>query len=216
MQMIVAAERLGAERGLAAMSLREVQAAAGQRNKSAAQYHFGSRDGLVEAVVATRMGPINEARLEVLAELGPTPSVRDLVTALVDPLVDATIGRPPSHWARFLFQGWADPAVADVVRRSFSASSYRTVRRMLAERSAGLPAELCGQRIDRAVGLVVMALAAAESAATASADGDGAPSVQPDPGLTAAMLIDECCGLLEAPVSSATTAALDHAHTRIG
>lgn len=210
-QMIVAAERLGAERGLAAMSLREVQAAAGQRNKSAAQYHFGSRDGLVEAVVATRMGPINEARLALLAELGPTPSVRGLVTALVTPLADATIRRPPSHWARFLFQGWADPAVADVVRRSFSASSYRTVRRLLVERLAGLPAELREQRIDRAVGLVVMALAAAESAR-----GDGAPPDQPAPDLTAAMLIDECCGLLEAPVSSATTAALDHEHARTG
>ena len=47
--MIDAGERLAAERGIAAMSLREVQAAAGQRNKSAAQYHFGSRTGLIEA-----------------------------------------------------------------------------------------------------------------------------------------------------------------------
>ncbi|HEY9555614.1 MAG TPA: TetR family transcriptional regulator, partial [Acidimicrobiales bacterium] len=81
-QMIEAAERLAAEQGLAAMSLREVQAAAGQRNKSAAQYHFGSRAGLVEAVIANRMGPINEARLAMLAELDAgiePPSLRDLV-----------------------------------------------------------------------------------------------------------------------------------------
>src|SRR3546814_12416611 len=83
--MIEAAERLAAEQGLAAMSLREVQAAAGQRNKSAAQYHFGSPAGLVEAAIANRMGPINEARLAMLDDLDaciePTP-LRDLVAVL--------------------------------------------------------------------------------------------------------------------------------------
>ena len=54
-QMIDAAERLASERGLGAMSLRDVMAEAGQRNKSAAQYHFGSREGLVEAVIEARM-----------------------------------------------------------------------------------------------------------------------------------------------------------------
>ena len=42
--MITTAERIVAERGLTAMSLRVVQRESGQRNKSAAQYHFGSPD----------------------------------------------------------------------------------------------------------------------------------------------------------------------------
>ena len=45
-RMIVVAERLFAERGIEAVSLREVGAACGLRNNSAAQYHFGSRTGL--------------------------------------------------------------------------------------------------------------------------------------------------------------------------
>src|SRR3546814_3692652 len=98
------------------MSLREVQAAAGQRNKSAAQYHFGSRAGLVEAVIANRMGPINEARLAMLAELDAgiePPSLRDLVAVLVEPLAAATVSRPGSTWARFLLQGAADPEISE-------------------------------------------------------------------------------------------------------
>ena len=40
-----------AEHGIE-VPLRDVAAAAGQRNNSAVQYHFGSREGLVAAVVA--------------------------------------------------------------------------------------------------------------------------------------------------------------------
>ena len=67
--MIDAAERLIAERGLGALSLREVATTAGQRNHSAVQYHFGSRAGLVEAVFDTRMTPIDARRAEMLVGL---------------------------------------------------------------------------------------------------------------------------------------------------
>ncbi|MCU1639860.1 MAG: taurine dioxygenase [Nocardia sp.] len=50
--MIDAAERLIAERGLAAVTLQDVQNAAGQSNRSAAKYHFGSRDGLLDELQA--------------------------------------------------------------------------------------------------------------------------------------------------------------------
>src|SRR3546814_18411900 len=109
------------------MSLREVQAAAGQRNKSAAQYHFGSRAGLVEAVIANRMGPINEARLAMLAELDAgiePPSLRDLVAVLVEPLAAATVSPPGSPWARFLPQGAADPGIYGAVRRTLAGARH--------------------------------------------------------------------------------------------
>ncbi len=55
-QMILAAERLIAERGIDAVSLREIGATAGQRNNSAAQYHFGTKEGLVAAIYEYRCG----------------------------------------------------------------------------------------------------------------------------------------------------------------
>jgi AcrR family transcriptional regulator len=48
--MILAAEQPFAENGVDGVSLREIAVAAGQRNNSAAQYHFGTKQGLVEAV----------------------------------------------------------------------------------------------------------------------------------------------------------------------
>lgn len=155
--MIDAAERLAAESGLGSMSLREVMAAADQRNKTAAQYHFGSREGLIAAVVDARMSPINERRMELLAGLPSDPTIRQVAEVLVRPLAEAVVGEHDSKWARFLLQSWADPTVQDVVQRSFSASGYRRVRTLLTE--LGVPP----RRATQAVGLLVMTLAGWEA-----------------------------------------------------
>ena len=72
--MIDAAERLVAEKGLAALTVQAVQDAAGQRNKSAVQYHFGGRDGLVRALLAARMDEPNQERTAMLLDLGSEPT----------------------------------------------------------------------------------------------------------------------------------------------
>jgi AcrR family transcriptional regulator len=195
-QMIDAAERLAARQGIGSMSLREVQAAAGQRNKSAAQYHFGSREGLIEAVITSRMGPINEQRLDMLAALPEPHELRHVVAALVTPLADATVGRSESCWARFLFQAWVDPTLERVVQRSLEASSFRSVRQLLVESVDHLPEPLRLRRVQQAVGFVVMVLASAE----VTAGRGGGPGAAP--GVVVSDLIDTCCGLLLAPSSS--------------
>jgi AcrR family transcriptional regulator len=191
--MIDAAERLAAERGIGAMSLREVQAASGQRNKSAAQYHFGSREGLIEAVVAARMAPINARRA---AMLDGATSVRGCVEALVVPIADATL-RPGSCWARFLFQGFADPAVSKAVRSGFEGKAYQQVRERLAAAIDHVPEPLRATRLDHADGVLVMSLAAAET---------GRTTLRPD--VLVANLVDTCTAILEAPASEPTNAAL--------
>src|SRR5688500_4953745 len=88
MRLVETAERLFAEQGIDAVSLRDVSAAAGQRNRSAAQYHFGSRQGLVLAILEHRMAAINRDRSARLASDG-SADIRTLVEALVVPLVAA-------------------------------------------------------------------------------------------------------------------------------
>ena len=201
--MIAAAERIAVERGFAAMSLREVQAASGQRNKSAAQYHFGSRDGLIEAVVAARMAPVNERRLEMLAALDDAPhdaSLRDLAAALVVPLAEHTVATTGSHWARFLAQGMADPALSTVVRRNVEGRSYRALHARMVAALDHVPARLRARRVDHAVGLVTVSLAGAEASRAA-----GSPHVSvPD---LVAELVDVCAAVLAAPSSVATASS---------
>ena len=56
------AERLIGERGYAATSLRHIIAQAGV-NLAAVHYHFGSKEGLLDAVVERKAAPVNQARL---------------------------------------------------------------------------------------------------------------------------------------------------------
>ncbi|NIB33731.1 hypothetical protein HBB16_21450 [Pseudonocardia sp. MCCB 268] len=81
--------------------LRDIVTAAGQRNASAIQYHFGPRPDLVTAVFQYRMGQINERRLEHrrrCTRKGRAADPRTLVEALVRPLVEA-VGEPGCHYA---------------------------------------------------------------------------------------------------------------------
>ena len=86
--LIEAAERLFAERGADAVSLREINAAAGAANASAIQYHFGDRQGLERAVLSKHGTAVEERRhalLDAYEERG-TDDVRALAAALVEPL----------------------------------------------------------------------------------------------------------------------------------
>jgi AcrR family transcriptional regulator len=86
--LIRAAERLFAERGSDAVSLREINAAAGATNASAIQYHFGGRSGLIKAVIAKHEVTIEARRHALLDEYEQLPEadVRTLAAALVEPL----------------------------------------------------------------------------------------------------------------------------------
>jgi AcrR family transcriptional regulator len=59
------AERLFGEQGYGATSLRHIIAEAGV-NLASVHYHFGSKEELLDAVVARKIGPINEERLALL------------------------------------------------------------------------------------------------------------------------------------------------------
>lgn len=85
-----AAERLFAERDYDDVSIRAVNAAAGQ-NAASVHYHFGSKEGLVAAILDRRMGPLHAWRVARCAELtadGRRPTPREVVGLLVDPLLE--------------------------------------------------------------------------------------------------------------------------------
>jgi AcrR family transcriptional regulator len=160
MAMIDAAERIVAERGLPAMSLRKVQEAAGQANRTAAQYHFGSRDGLIDAILSERMGPVDAERrrmLDVLDTAGATAGVRELVEVLVLPVAKLSIARPGSRYARFLAQAMIDPTLAQIVRRHVNTGSFREVIKRLEGAAGG--DDLAGRRVEHVIVLASFALA---------------------------------------------------------
>ena len=73
------AERLFARDGFEATSLRSITAEAGV-NLAAINYHFQSKEALVQAVIGRRMGPMNDRRLALLdayeAQAATPPTAR--------------------------------------------------------------------------------------------------------------------------------------------
>lgn len=101
-----AAERMMAEHGMNGVSIRSILAEAGA-NTAALHYHFGSREQLVEAILARRGKQMNYRRREMLDALEARkqpPSVADIVDAVVDPLIEMLRdeGEAGRRYIRFL------------------------------------------------------------------------------------------------------------------
>jgi AcrR family transcriptional regulator len=91
-ELILAAMRLMAEKGIAGVSLRSVNMAAGAKNSSAAHYHFSSRLGLVEAIVETLERHVARVRSPLLEKLrarsnSEAPSAREVIEAAYGPFM---------------------------------------------------------------------------------------------------------------------------------
>jgi AcrR family transcriptional regulator len=97
-RLIAAAEQLLAERGLDAVSLREIARSSGAKNVLAVQYHFEDRDGVVRAILDKHLPEVDSRRHALLDEVEREPSVRSMAGALVRPfavkLTDDDGGRP--------------------------------------------------------------------------------------------------------------------------
>lgn len=106
-KLILAAESLFAKGGFESVSLREIAAAAGQRNHHAVQYHFGSREGLVTAIFRYRMAQMEERRGDMLAAAEAASSMHDART-LIEIIFLPQLTLPGQHgnhsYANFLCQ----------------------------------------------------------------------------------------------------------------
>ncbi len=82
-------ERLFADRGFPATSLRDITNKAGV-NIASVNYHFGSKDALLAAVLERRLRPVNARRLELLdviesAAGDGAPNPEDVIRAFLSP-----------------------------------------------------------------------------------------------------------------------------------
>lgn len=106
-KLILAAESLFARGGFENVSLREIAAAAGQKNHHAVQYHFGSREGLVTAIFRYRMGQMEERRGDMLAAAEAEGKIADART-LMEIVFLPQLALPGQHgnhsYANFLCQ----------------------------------------------------------------------------------------------------------------
>jgi AcrR family transcriptional regulator len=90
-KLLNSAEELFIANGIAAVSFREINRAAGQRNASALHYHFSNRERLLEALIDRRMPAVDAKRVELMAICEAAPreaQMRALTEAIVLPLAN--------------------------------------------------------------------------------------------------------------------------------
>lgn len=189
------AERLFAERGLAAVSLRQIAVAAGQRNPAVVQYHFGSKDDLVKAIIESRTEVLDARRYELMSgpRLAGLDELRRIARAIVIPLVE--LGSD-THYVRFLANLAASPReLAEAFSRvdDRHALGRHSVEDSMSDALAHLPEPVRNLRNAMVTRLVLDTLAVRN-------DGHGATDDGMTDELFVAHLVEACVGLLSSPV----------------
>ena len=89
-KLVDAATRAFAEHGVENASLLDITRQAGQRNRGALHYHFGSRDGMLAAVLERHVGFLakREGELLEIARQHPDSDMASVVEAVVRPAVE--------------------------------------------------------------------------------------------------------------------------------
>ena len=106
-QILDAALTLFATNGISAVSLREIRLAANQANAAALQYHFGSKDGLLRALLERELPLLVETRHVLLASARAAgeDDIRSVASVFVLPYAQlATGSERERHVVQFLSQ----------------------------------------------------------------------------------------------------------------
>jgi AcrR family transcriptional regulator len=162
-RLILAALKLFAEQGIDAVSLRMINREAGAKNNSALHYHFGSKIGLVEAVIAFFQDWFEEAREASfeLVESQKKPKVRDIVNAFLAPYLKLL---KEEEWgynairfiARMEMEGGAE--IQDILRR-FANKAMKRFTRLLTVALPDIPPKMVRQRWNFCVTSIIQGLA---------------------------------------------------------
>jgi AcrR family transcriptional regulator len=119
-RLILTAERLFGERGIDAVPLGDVVAAAGQRNASALQYHIGGREQLITAILDYRRAAMDARRMDLLdsyANAGVTMDEGAIAAGIIMPLVELMLSNPSGgNYICFLSQAFLTKCPAAAYR----------------------------------------------------------------------------------------------------
>jgi AcrR family transcriptional regulator len=159
-RLLDAAERLIGERGVDAVSLRAINAAAGS-NVAAAHYHFGSKEALVRAVLERRMSVLAEQRIAQLEaiEHDPAPAARAVAAVIIGPLFSLASHADGARYVRFLAALYRSEGEWLTVLDGAFAPQWARIEPVLARAIPHVPADRRGPRLSLASDTMLRMLA---------------------------------------------------------
>lgn len=167
-RILDAAEELFMQHGFEGTSMRQLTARAGV-NLAAVNYHFGSKDALIEAVFKRRLDPMNAERvaaLDALEKEGPALTSVDIIRAFVVPslrlIEDAKGGG--RNFIRLLGRTYTEPAkaVRALIGQMYAPTMER-YKRALERALPQMPADELVWRMHFMFGTLAYTLAATDT-----------------------------------------------------
>ena len=161
-ELLNVAERLFARHGVENVPLTRIVGSSGQRNRSALHYHFGSRAGLLAAVLDRRLRHINAQRHGMLDVTAPANGkLANTVRALVAPLCLAVLSEPwGGDYVSILGQVTFHPrALGETVVDNANLSSVRRCKQLIEEALPQVPRETLALRLRWLGDSIVIAVA---------------------------------------------------------
>ena len=189
------------ERGVDNVTTQDINQASGHRNRSAVQYLFGSRDSVIQAVIAQTMQPIDAERnmlLDHLETTGTRLTPRGALEVVVSPLARQLRTPEGRRYLRLGAQLINHPRfVRDAGDAIMVNTSISRCARYILPVLAHLPAPIAAERTSQATGFVIRAM------------GDQCRLIDSDPPSRAVLsvedfsanLVDTIMAILQAPTS---------------
>jgi|TARA_B110000503_G_scaffold63672_2_gene100440 AcrR family transcriptional regulator len=163
-RMIAVAQELYANRGIDGVSLNQILTQAGQKNRNAMQYHFGNREGLLQAIVDKHSGAIYDIRSEFIrCAQGESWSPAALAARVFVQPIASYIEKFPEgvHYVKILSQLAAlnTPAIYGFQGSSLSLRMDPAHQRLTSEAVSHLSTDEAKRRTFLTVGIVFHSIA---------------------------------------------------------
>lgn len=121
-RILDAAEKLFGQNGFEATSLRDITTEAGV-NLAAVNYHFQTKESLIDAAIARRMEPVNRKRMEMLDLAGPNPTLEQILIAFLYPVLDKHVASSMALLGQVL--ATPDLAIIKLFKKNLSVVSQQ-------------------------------------------------------------------------------------------
>lgn len=160
-RILGAAEELFAQHGFAGASLRQVTANA-KVNLAAVNYHFGSKDNLIEEVFRRRLDDLNERRVQALRKVkaNTDATLEDVLAAFIHPALDVSLDSSGGlTFVRVLARAFAEHN--ERLRKFLSQNYGHVLKEFVVEFSRqlpGLPKQEMYARLDIISGALTYAM----------------------------------------------------------
>jgi len=201
--LLDAAAVLMDEHGIDNVTVQDISQASGHRNRSAVQYHFGSRDAVIRAVISRQMEPIDAERnllLDHLETTGAPITTRGVLEVVVLPLARQLRTPEGRRYFRIGAQLINHPRFMTDARDAVAVNtSIARCAGYLLPSLDHLPAPIIAERTSQAIGFVIRACG--DQSRLMDSDAPARPVLSVED--FTVNLVDTIMAILQAPTSVA-------------